>query len=64
MLDHLLRHLHHPAVVLVGDIDLHTGKLWIVRPVHTLIAEVTAKLVDALEATHDQPLEVKLIGDA
>ena len=56
MLNHLLRHLHHPAVVLVGDIDLHAGKLRIVRSVHTLIAEVTAKLVNALKATHDQPL--------
>ena len=64
MLDHLLRHLHHPAVVLVGDIDLHAGKLRIVRSVHTLIAEVTTKLVNPLEATHDQPLEVKLISDA
>ena len=64
MLDHLLRHLHHPAVILVGYIDLHTGKLRIVRPVHTLIAEVTTKLVNPLEATYDQSLEVKLIGDA
>src|SRR6202000_2308430 len=35
-------------VVLVGD---------------ALVAEVLAKLIDALEATDDQPLEIQLCGD-
>ena len=56
VLEQLLREAHHPVVVLVGDIDLHSGELGIVRTVHTLVAEVTAELIDSLEAAHDEAL--------
>ena len=52
------REAHHPAVVLVGDVYLHAGELGVVGAVHALVAEVLAQLVDAVEAAHDEPLEV------
>ena len=33
------------------------------RPVHSLVAEVLGELVHGLEATHDQPFEIKLVRD-
>ena len=33
------------------------------RTVHTLVAEVTAELIDTLEAPYDETLEIELIGD-
>ena len=63
VLQHLLGEVHHPVVVLIGDIDLHGGELGVVRAVHPLVAEVAAELVDALEATDDEALEVELVGD-
>ena len=61
---HLLHKLHHPDIVLVGDIYLHTGKLRIVGLVHTLVAEVLRELVNARESTHNQPLQIELVGNA
>ena len=63
-LEQLLRELHHPAVVFVGDVDLHAGELGVVRAVHALVAEVLAQFVDAVEAADDQPLQVELRSDA
>ena len=56
ILKQLLREAHHPVVVLVGDIDLHGRELGVVRTIHALVAEVTAELIDSLEATHDEAL--------
>ena len=55
--------LHHPVVVLVGDVQLHDGELGVVRPVHPFVAEVSAELVHPVEPAHDQPLQVKLVGN-
>ena len=63
-LQHILGELHHPAVVLVCDIDLHTGKLRVVSAVHTLVTEVLAELVNTIKATHDKTLEVQLGSDS
>ena len=62
--EQLLGELHHPAVVLVGDVDLHAGELGVVRAVHALVAEVLAQLVDAVEPADDQLFEIELRGDA
>ena len=62
--EQLLGELHHPAVVLVGDVDLHAGELGVVRAVHALVAEVLAQLVDTVESADDQLFEVELRGDA
>ncbi len=62
--EHALREVHHPAVVLVGHVDLHARELGVVRAVHALVAEVLAEFVHAVEAAHDQLLEVELRGDA
>jgi len=56
--EHLLDELHHPDVILVGDVYLHDCELGIVRAVHALVAEVLAELVYAVEPSDDQLLEV------
>ena len=69
---HRLGHRVHEALAAVGDVEvvgvglvpLHHGELGVVGGVDALVAEVLADLVDALEPTHDQPLEVELGGDA
>ena len=63
LLEHLLGECHHPVIVLVRDVDLHTGKLGIVGAVHTLVAEVLGELIHTLKATHDKALQVELIGN-
>ena len=64
MFEHLLGELHHPQVVLVGDVDLHAGEFGVVRAVHALVAEVLAELVDPFETAYDEFFEVELRGDA
>ncbi len=64
VLQHLLGELHHPLVVLVGHVYLHAGELGVVGAVHALVAEVLAELVHAVEAAHDQTLEIELAGDS
>ena len=64
LFEHLLHEVHHPDVVLVGHVDLHTGELRVVGLVHTLVAEVLGELIDTVVATHDQSLEVELVGDS
>ena len=52
------------CVVGVGLVQLQHGELRIVGPVHPLVPEVVADLVDPLDAAHQQPLQVQLVGDA
>ena len=37
---HLFGEVHHPVVVLVGNVDFHTGELGVVGTVHAFVAEV------------------------
>jgi len=60
----LLGEIHHPVVVLVGDINLHGGELWVVCPVHAFVTEVLGKLVHAFKTAYDEALQVELIGNA
>ena len=60
---HLLDEVHHPDVVLVGDVDLHAGELRVVGLVHAFVAEVLGEFVDAVVAADDEPLEVELVRD-
>ncbi len=64
LLQHLLGEGHAPEQVLVADVELHAGELGVVGLVHALVAEVLAHLVDALEAAHDEALQVELRSDA
>ena len=63
-MDHFFSVVHHPEVVLVGHIDLKTSELGVVGAVHALVAEVARELVHALEAAHDEALQVKLVSNA
>ncbi len=40
LFDHLLGEIHHPVVILVGDIDLHNRELRVMRSVHSFIPEI------------------------
>ena len=44
-------------------IALHHRELGVVLAVDSLVAEVLADFVDALQATDDQPLEVQFVRD-
>ena len=61
--DQILGDPHHRLVVAVRLVQLEHRELRVVLAVDALVAEVPADLVDALEATHQQPLQVQLQGD-
>ncbi len=69
---HLVRHVHHQAlhqvhlVLVVGEglVPFQHGELGVVEPVDPLVTEVLADLVDPVQAAHDEPLQVQLVGDA
>ncbi len=67
MLDHAahqrLHQEHHVLVVGVGLVGLQHGELRVVRAVHAFVPEVVPDLVDPLEATDQEALEVELVGD-
>src|SRR5690606_35091291 len=63
MLKKLLGDFHHPQVILVGYIEFKNRKFRIMRAVHAFVAEVAAELVDPVIATHNEPLQVKFVGD-
>ena len=59
-LQQFLRETHHPIIVFVAHVQLHTGKLRVVVAVHAFVAEITANLVHALKSAYNQALEVQL----
>ena len=59
-----LGQLHQVAVVGVRLVELEHRELGVVLGRDALVAEDPADLVDAVEAAHDQPLEVELRRDA
>ena len=58
---HLLHKIHHPVVVLVCNINLHTGKLRVMGSVHTLVTEVLCKLIHTVVTANDKTFQIKLI---
>ena len=60
LLEQLFGEAHHPVVVLVLHIELHTGKLRIVGTVHTFVTEVLADLIDTFETADNQTLQIEL----
>jgi len=61
---YLLGEFHHPVVVLIGHIYLHHCELRVMGAVHPLVAEIFRKLVHPVVSSHDQPLQVELVGYA
>ena len=62
-LNHSLRAIHHPQIILVRHVHLHTSKFRVMRPVHTLVTEITGELEHPVKTTHDQTFQVQLIRD-
>ena len=62
--NHLFGHRHQVLVVAVGLIELEHRELGIVPRRDAFVAEIAVDLVHALEAAHDQPLEIQLGRDA
>ncbi len=61
---HRLGQAHHVGVVGVGLIELQHGEFRIMGPVHALVPEVVADLVDPFQPAHQQSLEIQLVRDA
>ena len=61
--DQLFDGLHHPVVVLIGDVQLQHRELRVVRSVHALVPEVSGELENAIKPADNKPLEVQLIGN-
>src|SRR5699024_8352610 len=59
----ILRQVHHPIIVSISLIQFHEGKLRIMSRVKSLVSEHTADLVNSLQSSYDQSLEIKLKGD-
>ena len=55
---------HHPVIILVLDIELHTGKFGVMVAVHTLVTEVLSDFINALKTAHNQALEIQLGSNA
>ena len=62
--EELFHQLHHVIVIGEGLVELQHGEFRIVGPVDPLVPEVLGDLIYPLEPAYDEPLEVKLIGDA
>ena len=62
-LHEIARDVHHRLVVGVGPVELEHRELGVVFPPHALVAEVPPDLVDALQAAHEQALQVQLERD-
>ena len=62
-LNHSLRAIHHPQIILVRHVHLHTSKFRVMRPVHTLVTEITGKLEHPVKTAHDQTFQVQLVRD-
>ena len=58
-LKQFLGEAHHPVIVLILYVQLHTGELRIMVAVHTFVAEVTTNLVHALKTTYDKPFKIE-----
>ena len=56
--NHIFGKCHHPVVILVRYINFHSRKFRIVRAIHTFVAEVFGKLVNAFETTYNKSFEV------
>jgi ribosomal protein L7/L12 len=61
---HGLGEVHQVAVRPVGRVELHHRELGVVADADALVAEVAVDLEHALEAAHQQPLQVQLGRDA
>ncbi len=61
--EHAFGESHHPVVVLVGHVNLHASELGVVGAVHAFVAEVLGELVNAVEASDNQALQIKLVGN-
>src|SRR5690606_21586200 len=62
--DQLFGEVHEPAVVGVRGVELHHGEFGVVPGAHAFVAEVAVDLEHALEAAHDEPLEIQFWRDA
>ena len=60
----LLRHIHRGFHITVGHIAFHRCEFRIVIPVHAFVAEHMTHLVNTVQSADDQPLQIKLVGDA
>lgn len=56
--DHLLRDGHQVLVVGVRPVELARGELGVVRQIDALVTELSADLIDAVQASNDQLLQV------
>ena len=58
-----LGNVHHRMEIRIRLIQLHGRKFRVMLRVHALVAENTADLIHAVDASYDQPLERQLCGD-
>ncbi len=61
--DHFLHKIHHPFIILVGDVQLDLRKFRIMEATHAFVPEVFGKLVNPVKSTHNEPFQVQLIRD-
>ncbi len=59
-----LHEVHDVPVIDVGDIELQHGEFGIVRAIDPFVAEIVTDFVHALQAAHDETLQVEFVGYA
>ena len=62
--EELFDHLHHPVVILVGNVELNLGEFGVVEAVDAFVTEILCKLKDAVKAADDEPFEIEVVGYA
>ena len=62
-LEEFLCECHHPVVVLVLHVELHTCELWIVVAVHSLVPEVLSDFINTFKTAYYKPLQIQLCGN-
>ncbi len=60
---HFLHKVHHPFIILVGNIEFHLCKLRVVKPAHAFISEIFAEFIYPVISSYDQPFQIQLIGN-
>ena len=62
VLQEIFGEFHHPVIVLIRHVDLHSSKFWVVRSVHPLVAEVFGKFIHAVKASHNETLKIEFVS--
>src|SRR5690242_11928618 len=57
--DNFFHQVHHPLIILIGNIQFNLGELRIMKPAHAFVSEILTEFIHTFYSTDDEPLEIK-----